>query len=432
MERSIPGHTVPPQAYLEPKSDIKTTASSRGGFFMIHPETWAVACDLGINEAVSYLTLACGTGRDNKTTKWSVQALHMYTGLAWNRGTDAINRLWKAGLIWFMPDYTPKLPHYKITSPEEALECYRAMLATVSEDARQALTILRTTQQCENTDDGAIDELKQAGFLIRTDDDRFVPLEPPRPTRSEPIWLPNALVTGATTATNPPLRRLRQSGDIRALRFLVSLYGVQNLRDDGGVSPAVLKQVFERRLVKAWAGYNIWAFRPGEYVFQAEENGQIVRHVYSKTASDDMDAFWASHDLLIRLKLLSYVPHVWDHSPDSGGEIVYPYGDPSFGGETVEIRIGKAAYNAAMRACAAAKMRAPLPEGFRCLCAIRATMPNVCMVGVARLHYRPHTSRTGAWMTDLQLNATDTIAELEAIAPYRAALSPVDSQGEET
>jgi hypothetical protein len=60
--------------------------SGRGGFFVIWPDTWAAVCNLGLNEAVAYLVLAQGTAGNNRTTSWSAESLHKYTGIAWVRG----------------------------------------------------------------------------------------------------------------------------------------------------------------------------------------------------------------------------------------------------------------------------------------------------------------------------------------------------------
>jgi hypothetical protein len=52
--------------------------SGRGRFFTIDPDIWPVVCSLGMNAAVNYLVLACGTGRDMLHTTWSVHAVEKY------------------------------------------------------------------------------------------------------------------------------------------------------------------------------------------------------------------------------------------------------------------------------------------------------------------------------------------------------------------
>ena len=56
---------------------------STKGFFRIDRRTWAKVCELGMNPAVAYLVLACGTGKDHRGTSWSVQAaVKKYTAIA--------------------------------------------------------------------------------------------------------------------------------------------------------------------------------------------------------------------------------------------------------------------------------------------------------------------------------------------------------------
>ena len=52
------------------------------GFFRVDRRAWAKVCELGMNPAVAYLVLACGTGKDHRGTSWSVQAVQKYTGIA--------------------------------------------------------------------------------------------------------------------------------------------------------------------------------------------------------------------------------------------------------------------------------------------------------------------------------------------------------------
>jgi hypothetical protein len=90
--------------------------SGKGDFFAIGNEQWAKACELGLNPAVVFMTMARGTGRDNSTTSWSAEAAFRYTGLAWRRGNDAIVKLCEAGLV--TKEKGGKRPRYKLARPE--------------------------------------------------------------------------------------------------------------------------------------------------------------------------------------------------------------------------------------------------------------------------------------------------------------------------
>jgi hypothetical protein len=52
------------------------------GFFAGDRRTWARVCGLGLNRAVAYLVLARGTGKSNRQTAWSVQAIETYTAIS--------------------------------------------------------------------------------------------------------------------------------------------------------------------------------------------------------------------------------------------------------------------------------------------------------------------------------------------------------------
>jgi hypothetical protein len=71
----------------------KGRLSTNEGFFAIDRRAWARVCTLGLNMAVAYLVLACGTGGDNRTTKWSDQAIRKYTGLSRGRTDKAMAEL---------------------------------------------------------------------------------------------------------------------------------------------------------------------------------------------------------------------------------------------------------------------------------------------------------------------------------------------------
>ena len=145
---------------------------------------------IGMNEAVAYLVLACGTGHDNLTTSWSSQALHKYSGIAWERGKAAIESLIQAGHVRLGKDHTRQNPRYELVAFKRAKD--------------------------------------------RTCDDDL-------------IWLPNAIVTGTRSGEPSPSQRLRSSGDVWALRLFVDLYHAQNLRDDGGINPQVIWENYKRK-----------------------------------------------------------------------------------------------------------------------------------------------------------------------------------------
>src|SRR5215510_2164856 len=69
------------------------------GFFAVDRRSWARVCGLGLNCAVAYLVLARGTGRNNRETSWSVQAIEKYTSIARSRAHNAIRTLLRDGVV---------------------------------------------------------------------------------------------------------------------------------------------------------------------------------------------------------------------------------------------------------------------------------------------------------------------------------------------
>jgi hypothetical protein len=404
---------------------MEKTESGRGSFFVISPDTWAAACDLGMNEAVAYLVLAQGTAGNNRTTSWSAESLHKYTGIAWVRAKAAIEHLVKAGLLCYGENHTPKKPRYELTSPAKAAaERYQANVAALSDEERCVLALLSASRpRLTKSLNGTIDRLAAAGLVKESGYRNFIPVKPPgeesKAQPSEPIWLPNTLVTGTSEGENAPIKRIRQTGDVWALRLLVDLYTGHNLRDDGGIRPARLRLKFERKAVGQFGMYTVWAFKPENHWVTFD--GELAAHkARPKPTPECNHPFWATHHLLMETGLLSYVPHLWDNDPTTSemtaSEILHPYGMTGYGGESIELEIGQAAHEAGLRMAFEERVTNASYEGFRYLCPVRSAVPNACMVGVARLRYRPHTSRTGAWMTRLLESGPAIRAEFEALA----------------
>jgi hypothetical protein len=70
-----------------------------GEFFAIDRRSWARVCAVGIDTATAYLVLARGTARDNRATKWSVNAIETYTSIGRQTAGAAISRLIAEGVI---------------------------------------------------------------------------------------------------------------------------------------------------------------------------------------------------------------------------------------------------------------------------------------------------------------------------------------------
>src|SRR3954447_21878892 len=78
---------------------IESKKSARERIFAVDRRAWARACDLGMPAAVSYLVLACGTGGDQRTTRWSVDAITRHTGIGRPRAQKAVEALRRECLV---------------------------------------------------------------------------------------------------------------------------------------------------------------------------------------------------------------------------------------------------------------------------------------------------------------------------------------------
>src|ERR1019366_8311740 len=90
--------------------------NERGGFFAVDRSIWSEVCNVGMNEAVTYLVLAQGTGADNRSTSWSAGALHRYVGITWERGCMAIESLVKLGFLRHAEKHTRSRPRYELVA----------------------------------------------------------------------------------------------------------------------------------------------------------------------------------------------------------------------------------------------------------------------------------------------------------------------------
>jgi hypothetical protein len=110
------------------------------GFFAVDRRAWARVCALGLNHAVAYLVVACGTGGDNRTTKWSDQAIRKYAGLSRGRTDKAMAELKASDLV--REDQGGTRPRYYIMPAHEVPGC-EGHLPALSGVEQQALAELK-------------------------------------------------------------------------------------------------------------------------------------------------------------------------------------------------------------------------------------------------------------------------------------------------
>src|SRR6516162_6245512 len=69
------------------------------GFFSIDRGAFRSAAAGGLNSTIAHLVMARGTGPDNRTTQWSVNAIEKYTGISRPNAKTAVADLLDRG-IW--------------------------------------------------------------------------------------------------------------------------------------------------------------------------------------------------------------------------------------------------------------------------------------------------------------------------------------------
>lgn len=107
--------------------------STHNGFFAVGQETFVEACALGINPACALLVMACGTGKDNVTTRWSAEAVGNHVGVRWSTAKDAISTLVSEGLV--VKGGKPARPSYKLQKKGDLIWLPRTLVEGAASEA---------------------------------------------------------------------------------------------------------------------------------------------------------------------------------------------------------------------------------------------------------------------------------------------------------
>lgn len=317
----------------------KTKKSPGERIFAIDRRVWSAVCDLGMIEALTYLVIASGTGGDQRTSGWSATAVETYAGIHNSRGRPAIRRLQATGFLSTVEN--GKLRRHTLRSAEEIPA---VKVASVTNSKRRASELDLSTPQW--------------------------------------IWLPNSLVEGAAGETSP-VRLLQDAQEPDALRLFIDLYYHHDLAANCGVEwrPGHgVRQVHDREEIGQHGAYKVWSFVPG----------------YRETFPGlpflvDAD-FWTTWDLLRDMGLVEFITHLVSSDTEMG-EVLFPLPWQAANGEQAERAISVAATSAGKR-------MAPFYDNPNAmLVPVLKTKPNVQLIGIARMKYRPQTTRTAEWLS---------------------------------
>lgn len=320
-------------------------------FYAIDQASFIAACNLGINPACAYLTIACGTGRKNDSSRWSSKAVATRLAMRWESAKDSISSLISGGLMSNIG--TTARPIYRITTAAERGE-------QSEEDAQR-------------------------------------------------IWLPNTIVMGAAEEV-PPILKLRQTQDVMTLRLFVELYLAQNLLEDGGVSTKVYYQAYRRERIGAWKQYAVFGFsRECGYVAWGDaakphRRDQLTDEEKTEGKNAGVDFF----DRLSRLKKLGLVEEIAYLYDGPKGEPIIPMsGD---GSSPTEYQLWSSAVEAASLMVTDGQRQYAERMGHELL-PVLSHIEQATLIGVLRMRYRPQTKLTATWFAKRE----ESCLEMQAI-----------------
>ena len=395
--------------------------SAGAGFFCIDRRIWKILCGRtatdAINAAVSYLTIAAGTGRSNLVSRWSANAVETFTGLHSSRAKAAINSLLAEGYLMRRPESSRTHPVYELQSFPDVLEAARERLIAESELGRSIIECALRGSKVAPTREKSAARMVLGGILWRKGN-RFCAEPPAAEEGANLIWLPNSLVTGTDAGELSPIRRLRSRGDMWSLRLLVDLYQAQNLSADGGISRTVLRHQFGKRKCAEQGRHIIWGFSPeaGEYYADPAPSTEAFWETAKLNEPlGGKNGVWPAIRSLEDMGLLIEIPHLVENSSLTCEPIHGLSWDGK--GEPEEQQLANAALSAGLHLFTEDSQRESLPRGWVTIVPVWDTLPDVQLVGVFRLRYRPQTSLTADWYRRHMENAAEWLKTYREIGP---------------
>jgi hypothetical protein len=234
------------------------SSKGSGDFFAIDRRVWAHVCNSGLNPAVAYLVMARGSGRDNRTTAWSVNAIEKYTGIGRPRAKIAIKTLEGKNIV--QGDHTNQMkPRYFLIPAHEIPGC-EGYPMPLDANEKLVLEYLSSGNKClpdksspkwvyfnpSNVARGLVKkgwvrDLGGGNFELDTRDADIA-------SQPDWIWLPNTIIDAAADEI-APVELLRQSQNVAALRLFVDLYQAHNLASDGGIHWRCIREQYGRQRV---------------------------------------------------------------------------------------------------------------------------------------------------------------------------------------
>jgi hypothetical protein len=396
--------------------------SDGGGFFRIDRRIWKILCGRNdadaVHAAVCYLTIAAGTGRSNLVSRWSANAVESYTGLHSSRAKSAINVLLSEGYLSRSPKYLRTRPVYELEPFANVLQGARAQIINENGIRKPVLQLVLRGKAVVSSDKILASQMVLGGILWKSG--ALFVAEPPSEEETNSLWLPNSLVTGTREGEASPIKRLRSRGDLWSLRLLVDLYHAQNLSADGGISRSVLRRTHVRRRYGERGRKVIWGFSDElEPIADRASSTEAFweEHEVNK-APDKKHKIWPCIQALQEMGLIVEVPHLVENSSLT----CEPIHGLSFDrkGEPMEQQLYEAALRASHYLMSEASFWNAIAQNIWALIPVWDTLPDIQVVGVFRLTYRPQTFLTADWYRRQTETAEEFLEEYKEIGPPTA------------
>ena len=431
----LPSNVVPLRRKRAPKAD------GRGDFFAIDQRLWDRVCSLGLNPAVAYLVIARGTGGDNLTSSWSVNAIETHAGMGRIRAKAAVDALVAAGLVY--RSWAGKAPRYRLA----VFDAVAAERRVKGELASEYLVILKRIAAlgeeaashkipaARGVDAGwpapnprrLAEELAGAGYLragyaagayVLTDHGN-------KALAPRWVWLPNSIVDGAAGEPSP-LERIRQSQFLPALRLFVDMYQEQEITEVAGVNwRHGVREDFNKHRVGARGLYVIWGFSSKQDVTWRSAPLAKPHLDNDKEEGQKLEAFWKALRILRNSSLIESVPHLVE-AETATAEVLHPM--PRTNGHPAELAITAAADRAARSMVSEAQIRNAELMGFSYFVPVAAGTEDVALVGIYRLRYRAKTNAARVWLEN-QADWEDWAARYATMTVERGGEEHATSRG---
>lgn len=399
----------------------KVRKTARERFFAIDARSWPKVCELGMPAAVSYLVLACGSGGDQTTTGWSVDAITRHTGIGRPRAKKAIETLEKAGLIktekgGTRPRYSIIHAHKRIEEPKPLLEEEQRILDIVAKGNSSVPKVGRRDNvwQWGSPYATALDLVKK-GYLRNLGNYRFAILEKQAPPEDpDLIWLPSNLVDSEGKSVTP-VERIRQSQNITALRLFIELYHYHDLINEQGINwrtPHGLRFEYERVRLGQRGERVVWGFVPKHS--SVWPSAPFCKPYYEPDNKEKPVAkFWDALGILTSLHLIEPIPYLVD-SDSEHGEVMWPVSLKEVG-EDCEQAVGSAAAELARLMLTSGQLEFADTKEVEFMSPALQHMGEVQAIGIYRLRYRPHTEATRIWLANLTEQCKGTLERFQEL-----------------